>query len=306
MTTLPNVAALKAFLAVARSQSFTEASRVLHISQPALSRTIRLLEEDLGVRLFDRDTRNVVLTPAGLALQPVVERLIADFEQAFSELHQTFSGQRGRIVVGSLPSIAAGILPRLIADFQKAMPRVDVQIRDALAGALEQMLEDRQIDLALIAVDRPPAQLSFSALGEETFGLVCQAGGELDMDGPASWSVFTDHPFIAMARSSSVRIATDAALTRAGLSPTQLYQCAHVTTVGGLVRAGLGVSACPPSTMALMGQTGLCWRPLIDPAVNRTLGLARAPGRTLPPAAAAFERYVIEHFSQCAIDADFG
>lgn len=293
----PSSASLRAFLEVARMGSFTEASRNLNLSQPALSRTIRILEEQLGVRLFDRNTRNVVITPAGADLHSVVERLALDFEQAFSELHRTFIGQRGRVVVGALPSIAAGILPRLIADFREAMPQVDVQIRDGLAGTLENLFEERQIDLALIAVEHPPLHLDFHELAREPFGLLCRKGSSLDVQAPAEWSTLLDNPYIAMARSSSVRTAADAGLVRAGLSPHPLYECAHVTTVAGLVRASLGVSAIPRSTLTLMGEQGLAWRPLVNPPVERIIGLAKVPERTLAPAASAFERHIVDRYS---------
>ena len=94
---------LRLFLQIARSLSFSETARIANLSQPALSRTIKLLEEDLAVRLFDRNSRNLRLTAAGAALLPTVERLTADFDLAFRELAQTFDGQRGRVIVGALP-----------------------------------------------------------------------------------------------------------------------------------------------------------------------------------------------------------
>ena len=95
---------LRIFLRVAQTCSFSETARLEHVSQPALSRTIRLLEEQLGARLFDRDTRNVTLTAAGAQLQPIAERLISEYDLAFTDLAQALSGERGRVTVGALPS----------------------------------------------------------------------------------------------------------------------------------------------------------------------------------------------------------
>jgi molybdenum-dependent DNA-binding transcriptional regulator ModE len=98
---------LSGFLQVAATGSFSEAAQMLNISQPALSRTVRNIEEAVGERLFDRDTRNVVLTPAGEALRPIAERLVAEFSDGFSELAQFVAGKRGRITIAALPSVAA-------------------------------------------------------------------------------------------------------------------------------------------------------------------------------------------------------
>src|SRR5882762_8385387 len=95
----PSPQQLEAFLRIAEMGSFSKAARRLAVSQPALSRTIRLMEEDLGVRVFDRDTRNVVLTPAGMELKPIAERLTAEWRSAFGELSQFVAGRRGRITV---------------------------------------------------------------------------------------------------------------------------------------------------------------------------------------------------------------
>ena len=135
MARAPSMTSLRLFLQVARTCSFSETARAANLSQPALSRTIKLLEEDLGVRLFDRNSRNVMLTTAGAALVPIVERLTADFDLAFRELDQTFSGERGRVVVGALPSIAADFLPRAIANRQPTSAGV-VRTADDSAGTL--------------------------------------------------------------------------------------------------------------------------------------------------------------------------
>jgi LysR family transcriptional regulator, carnitine catabolism transcriptional activator len=297
MRRLPSLPSLKAFISVARARSFVEAARSLHVSQPALSRTIHLLEDQLGTRLFDRDTRNVSLTAAGEALLPVVERLSGDYEHAFSELARTFAGERGRVVVGALPSIASLRLPRLIAGFQRGHPGVEIVVRDTLSRSLEQQFIERQVDLGLIALAEPIPQLQFQPVFSEPFGLVCRAGGELDTGQAAEWKLFTAQPFIAMAPLSSVRNGTDEAFARARLAIRPWFECSHLATLGGLIAEGLGVSALPRSTLPLLGPGRFAWRSLRRPVVARTVGLARLARRTLPPAAEAFAAYVLENLS---------
>lgn len=295
MTHPPSMPGLRAFLAVARLGNFSEAARSLAISQPALSRTIRLLEEHLGVRLFDRDTRSVTLTVAGNALLPVVDRLTGDFDHAFAELAQNFAGRRGRVVVGALPSMAAKLLPGLIRTFQHDNPLVEIVVRDTLSGTLERQFQERQIDLALIALSQNIDALVFTEIMTEPFGLVCAVGSVLDRSEPADWNIFNDRPFIAMAPMSSVRTATDTAFAQAGITVPALFECAHLATVGGFIEAGLGVSALPRSTLPLLGCPDIVWRPLRSPTVNRTIGLARLAGRSLAPAAQAFADHIVAH-----------
>lgn len=246
----------------------------------------------MDVRLFDRDTRNVSLTSAGAALLPVAERLVGDFDHAFAELAQLFAGERGRLVIGALPSLAATLLPRLIKDFQASHPLVEIVVRDTLSGALERQFQERQIDLALIALSQPSEELDFTPIAAEPFGLVCAKGSPLSGDGAIGWEVFTHHPFIAMAPLSSVRITTDLAFSQVGINAKPLFECAHLATLGGLIEAGLGVSALPKSTLPLLGSGPFEWRQLNNPSVERTIGLAKPARRSLSPAADAFARYI--------------
>lgn len=292
----PSLTSLRLFMLVAYHRSFSETGRIANVSQPALSRTIRLLEEQLGARLFDRDSRNVRLTAAGEALLPIVERLTADFDHAFAELAPRLTGERGRVVVGALPSVAAGSLPAAIASFRTIYPLVDVVLRDQLSGALYQQMQERHIDLA---VTTPPdeGEFHFDPLFQDAMVLVVAAGSALDNSEPANWAIFADQPFIAMAPRSSVRELTDAAMSKAKVVVRGLYDCTQLATVGALIEAGLGITALPRSTLGMLQRGRIAERPLINPHVERTIGLAYPLGRTLPPAADAFRRHYLEQAS---------
>jgi len=284
----PSLTSLRLFMQVANHRSFSEAGRVANISQPALSRTIKLLEEDLGVRLFDRNSRNVHLTAAGAALLPIVERLTSDFDLAFRELTQTFQGQRGRVVVGALPSVAVDLLPKAIARFKLTHPQVEITVRENLSGGLYQSLQDRLVDFAISTPPVAADEIAFEPLFEDDCILVCRPEDAEAIPDPAPWRVFRELPFIGMEPRSSVRMLTDAAFAKADIAASALYECSQVATVGGLISTGLGISLLPRSTLPLLGSGGaIAWRTMRPPRVSRTIGVSRLQGRTLAPAADA-------------------
>lgn len=278
---------LLCFLAVAETGSFSEAARRLGLSQPALSRTVRLLEQALGARLFDRDTRNVALTPVGLELRPIAERLGAEFGGAFGELARFVAGGRGRIVLAALPSIAAVLLPPSIAALRAERPDVDVVIEDGLSGRVLEAVRDGRAEIGLTVQPAPSGSLDYRPLLSDAFGLVCRDDDPMAARDTAAWTIFARHPFIAMAPASSVRLMTDAVFLGAGLAVTPLFQCAFLGTAGGLVAAGLGLTALPRLTLPLTAAPGLAWRPLAGPATRRHMGVVTRANRTLSPAAAA-------------------
>jgi DNA-binding transcriptional LysR family regulator len=279
---------MTAFVKVAELGSFSEAAKALAISQPALSRTIRLMEEAIGARLFDRDTRNVVLSPAGAALQPIALRISTEFDSAFGELAQFLGGRRGRVTVAALPSAAAVLLPQAIARFRDSHPGVEVIIRDDLANAVAASVADGVADLGVTVRPTQSDKLSYRPLVSDDFVLVCRADDPFAAQTEIGWQAFADRPFIAMAPTSSVRAMTDAAFLQTGLTAKPLYECSHLATTVSLVAAGLGVTALPNLTLPLVNAAGLVTRRLKDPVMRRSIGALTRTGRSLSPAAQQF------------------
>lgn len=279
---------LLAFLHLAETRSFSNAALALGISQPSLSWAIRSAERTIGAQLFYRDTRHVELTPVGIELRPIARRIALEFDSEFGELAQFIEGQRGRIAIAALPSIAAIILPRAIARFRQNFPCIEVLIRDCLSAPVIASVMEGAADFGLTIKPEPMPKLSYRPLLTDDFCLVCRSDDPLANGGPVPWSVFREHPFVAMSPASSVRRMTDAAFLQAGLTVKQLFECAHLATTGNLVMAGLGITALPELTLPILGVAGLSVRRLIRPIITRRLGIVTRAGRPLTPACAAF------------------
>jgi LysR family carnitine catabolism transcriptional activator len=279
---------LEIFLSIAELRSFTEAGRALNVSQPALSRTIRQTEAAVGARLFDRDTRNVELTPAGRELIPIAKRIVGEFESSFGELAQFVNGRVGHITIAALPSIAASLLPDAIRQFRYSHPKVDILIRDDMSHVITEAVNECTVEIGIGARPSPRERVIYRPLLSDEFALVCRNNDPLLAKAEASWSIFEERPFVAMINSSSVRALTDATFLQLGLEVKPLYECAHVATAGNLIAAGLGVSALPRLTLPLIASSGVAAIPLERPVIKRSIGLITRPGRSLPPAAQCF------------------
>ena len=140
---------LEAFVGVARYGGFTRAAERLFTSQPGLTLLIRQLEEELQVRLFDRTTRRVELTSAGLELLPVAERVFAELELTVQNLRDLGNVRRGRVVVAALPSLSATLLPQALALFNTQYPDVKVLLRDGAAGEIVEMVRAGHADFGV-------------------------------------------------------------------------------------------------------------------------------------------------------------
>jgi DNA-binding transcriptional LysR family regulator len=144
-----NLRDVRAFVAVAQTGSFTRAATRLHLSQPALTVQIRRLEEIVGVRLFDRNSRNVALTPAGRELLPVLQKSLHDMEQVLVDARALADGSSGTVRIACLPTFAASLLPDLIRDLRKTVPRAGFHVRDVVASMVNTLVRNEEVDIGL-------------------------------------------------------------------------------------------------------------------------------------------------------------
>lgn len=287
--TLPQ---LDAFLKLAELATFREAALALGISQPALSRTIQLVEARLGTRLFDRDSRSVTLTPAGEKLRPLAQQLIRNYDASFAELDAFIQGQEGCVRVGTLPSVAVSMLPSIIFSHRQRYPGVRVEVWEEVSTPIHRMVSEGEIDLGLASPSQAVGDLNYRHLLSDELVLVCRADDPLAKKSEYTWDVFTQHPFIGMSSESAMRSMIDNAFLQAGLAINQLYNCRQSATVIGLIIAGLGISALPRLTLTQIPPEMLALRPLKSPTVARSIGIIRPANRSLSPAALAFQREI--------------
>ncbi|WP_455280983.1 LysR family transcriptional regulator [Cupriavidus necator] len=285
---------MEALLAIADEGNFSAAAAYLCVSQPALSRTVRLAEEALGTRIFDRDTRTVRVTPAGEELLPIARRILAEFTSSMGELGEFIEGRRGRVRVASVPSLAHTLLLRAVSRNHADHPGVDLVLRVDTADQILAALERRDIDVGLSVQPPPAGGFSYRHLHDDHFVLVCREDDELASRAqPLDWSVFASRPFISVTTGSNTRSATDSAFMKAGLAIQPAYEVASISLplISGLIAEGLGVSALPASAMSCLTQPGLVACAL-KPLVKRRVGIVTVSGRTLSVATQHFCKHV--------------
>lgn len=291
----PDLNDLRAFVALADAGSFRQAGEALALSGPALSRQIARLEGRLHTRLFDRDTRNVELTPAGGELLVLARRVLNEAEKAVGEFEAFLAARRGHVAVAGLPSLTAGLLPPIIARFAADRPDMDVRVLDALSEGVAAAVLDGRADLGLTAGGADGSgRLAFRHLIADRFYAVAAPGGPLDAGGTVSWEDLLALPFIAMAPGTSVRDLTEAAVMQIGGVLQPRFEVSHLATAGALVAEGLGVTALPGLTLPVIGASAFVVRPLEAPRIIRRIGLVHRTGRSLSPAAQALMDLIIE------------
>ncbi|MFC3282132.1 LysR family transcriptional regulator [Litchfieldella rifensis] len=283
----PSIKQLKAFVAVAHSRSLAEASERIHLSQPALSIAIRKLEDTVGGPLFARTTRQLSLTPEGEAFLPVAIRLLHDWTEAFEDLGELFSKQRGKINLAALPTLAAGLLPGLIATFHARHPRINLSLHDVLAEQVNQLVREGRADLGFSVPPLESEDLVFEPILVDRYVAVCPLGHPLLEQGTVTWAQLSGHPFIGINRLSSSRQDIDRIMAEVGKPLDILCDVSQIATVGRMVAAGIGISVLPALSFRQIADDGIDYRPLVMPTIDRELGVIMRRRHPLSAAATA-------------------
>ncbi|MBU1360027.1 MAG: LysR family transcriptional regulator [Gammaproteobacteria bacterium] len=294
---------LRGFVALTEQRNFTRAAQLCHLSQPAFSALIQALEETVGTRLFDRDTRSVQLTPEGQLFERSARRLLDDMGAALTDLADHVERRKGRVHVAALPSLAAGWLPGVFAEFSHQWPGVEIELSDALSDACIALVRGGQADFALAASGAgvsAAGDLKSRKLCTDRFHLVCRTDHPLAQERNLSARKLAPWPFIQMTRDSSVRQALDAAIHPLRLNA--VFEVEHLATVTGLVEAGLGISVVPTLTLFHFQRETLVTRLLPLPGLRRTLYVVQRREGSLSIAAQTLCDAIVARMSTLKFD----
>jgi len=279
---------VRAFLAVEQVKSFAEACELLHLSQPALSITIKNLEETVGGRLFARSTRTLSLTPEGELFVPVAKRLLNDFDSAFVELQELFSLQRGNLTFAAMPSFASTHLPQHLLEFTELHPAIKVKIHDVIAEDAVEMVQTGKVEFAISFDPGNCDDLNFETLFSDDFVAVFEKDHQLSKVENMDWQQLVEFPFVTLQRPSSIRLLMDQTLIKHDLTLNVTVESNQLATVVQMVAAGLGVSAIPSLYKKQMQSLNIEYRELKKPELARRVGIITRRRYSLSKSAQTF------------------
>jgi DNA-binding transcriptional LysR family regulator len=290
-----NVSQLRTFLAVVDHGSFSEAGRVLGVSQPAVTMQIQALEADVGATLLDRAYRKVDLTEAGRTLLPYARQVIEEIEEARTALDQLSGIVSGRLSVGASTTPGQYVLPRVLGGFLREYPEVGVSLRVHDTSEVIAAVESGEADLGMTGAEVHGARVHYERHGSDDLLMICPAGHRFASRSNVTFAQLTDEPFIVREEGSGTRMAAEDVIRHAGVDPGELKVVMELGTNEAIVSAvegGMGIGVVSAQVAAKAIELGTV--ATIDGAgfpVARPLFLV-LPRRTLTRASEAFANYL--------------
>ena len=283
---------LKHFVLVVEEGGFRAASHRANRSQAALSTSIKELEKILGQPLFETGNKST-LTPFGEICLPKIIQFLNVYKTLDNDLRAAAAGQQGRVRIASVPSVAAKLIPSVLGAFCEQYSNVEVSLIDDNAAGVEARLLSGEVDVALgNSSHLEEESIDFTPLLSDPIGVVCLKDNPIASQKEGiEWQTLLKQPFIRNG-TCTLLDPTPARM----LSDQALYSVENITSLFSVLELGIGVTTLPKLAFPT-NETRLVWIPLIDPPLQRQIGIFRLADRTISPQAQAFHDLCIQYLS---------
>jgi LysR family hydrogen peroxide-inducible transcriptional activator len=282
--------ALEQFVAVARNRNFTRAAAELNLSQSALSRSIQKLEEQLGQPVFERKPREVLLTNLGTLLLKRATDILKLVEDTFAELSE--AGRRGRIRLGTIPTIAPYFLPGLLGTFAREHPDISVIVQEDTTEELIKRCSHGDIDLAILALPVIAKSIEVEPLFEEELLLVIPCGHPLEKSKSITAASVDEYPFVMLNEAHCLAENISSFCRKQSIQPLTIERTSQITTVQELVAMNHGVSVLPEMARRIDGSGKRIYRSFSGEKPVRTVAMMWNPNRHQTKALHALQEHL--------------
>jgi len=286
------------FVQVAREKSFTKASEILHISQPALSKMIKNLEEELELTLIDRSEKNFTLTDVGKNFLEQAERMIDDFSAIMESVYDTVNLKSGYVRVGIPPVIGTVFFPRIIAGFRKKYPGIDFQMIEEGAKTIEGKVYNGDIDIGVVML--PINEVKFDAIPiiKDKNVLIVNKNHWLSNKKEIDFKLLKDEMFVILNENFMLHDYILAACKDAGFEPNIVLKSSQWDFIAEMVALNQGISILPRPIIDKFNNEFIKQIPIAQSALSWELAIILKKDRYISFAMKAFVEYVENYFKK--------
>jgi DNA-binding transcriptional LysR family regulator len=284
---------LRSFVAVATAGTVTRAAAQLNLAQPAVSQHVQTLELELGVLLFHRAARGMVLTEAGLALLGPARTLLAGEAEARSSVQRLVYDARVEVQIATIPTAAATLFPHALRLLASASEPFRLRVFERPTGEALALLSGRLVEAAIVRDPGDHSGFELELLVRERLVLVVPVGHRLLMKGDRSLHAFRGEPFVVFeqAKGKGLHRAAMDACARAGFVPRIVCEGPEIGSMAQIIAGGAAVGIMPVSVVPLL-RGAVAALELDEPPPESDIYLARLPGSELSPSAARVARAI--------------
>lgn len=291
-----NLYHLRYFVTLAHLEHYTKAAELLSITQPSLSHAISSLEKELGVKLFEKEGRNVVLTKCGQAFLEDVEQALHLLDSSISKLQMTGSGE-GRIDIAFLRTLSTNLVPGFVRGYLDAHPGRQIDFRfhnsTGLTPDIIDGLKSRKYDVAFCSMMEQEPSIEFIPVARQELVLIVPEGHPLEEQEEIDLAETLSYPQVAFSKKSGLRPIIDKLFKECGGMPQIVYEVEEDQAVAGLVGAGFGIAVVP--NMPILNYMPVHVIHILKPTWERIFYMCTLKGVYQAPVVNEFKEFVKSH-----------
>jgi len=283
-----DVQALRTFVEVARRQGFTRASEALHVTQPAISKTIRALEEELGTPLLVRERRRVTLTEAGRLVLERAQGVLDALRVIEEEVGAVAALRRGRLRLGMPPIVGVAFFPPLLAEFHTAHPGIVLELREEGSHHIEALVMNRELDVGAVVLPTDEKAFGTMPFVHDELHAVLHPTHPLARRRSLVLRDLEGTPFVLYRPEFALHGHILEACRRAGFKPHVVSESSHWDFIVAMVAANIGVALLPKTVCRQLDPEQVRSVPMTEPVIPWDVALIWLRDRHLPPATRAW------------------
>jgi DNA-binding transcriptional LysR family regulator len=283
-----DVQALRYFVEVARQGGFTRASQSLHVTQPAISKMVKALEEELGTPLLVRERRRVTLTDAGAIVLERAQGVLDALRGIEEEVVELSALRRGRLRIGMPPIVGVTFFAPLLAQYHEAHPGIHLELREEGSRNLETLVMDRELDVGAVVLPTDEEAFGTMPFVRDELRAVLHPTHPLARQRSVDLRELEGTPFVLYRPEFALHGHILEACRRAGFKPTIVSESSHWDFIVAMVAANIGLALLPHAICSQLDPSQVRWVRLQKPIIPWNAALIWRRDRHLPPATRAF------------------
>lgn len=284
------------FIEVAQHRSFTKAANALHITQPSISKMIKLLEEELDVILFHRSAKQIELTDAGQALLNQSQQIVNSFENLTSELADVINSKKGTITIGLPPMIGARFFPEIISQFTTSYPKISLNLLEVGSQKVHIGIDDGSLDIGVVMLPVDNTLFETVPFMDEPLMLITHPDHPLTKQSIIKLSHLKNEDFIFFKESFTLHDRIINKCIENGFSPNIVFKSSHWDFIAEMVAINFGIALLPRTICMSLNPERIKMIPIAEPMIHWQLGIIWRKDRYLSYATKEWIKFVCNHF----------
>jgi DNA-binding transcriptional LysR family regulator len=291
---------LRAFVAIAEAKTFTAGAKIVHVTQAAISMQIRQLEDEVGLPLFTRTPRRVILTEAGEILLDRARRILREHDAAIAQIAEVAGAEYGRLRLGSASAMfATAQLPSILQKLKESFPHAEITVSSGTSATLVEKISHGDIDVAFVSLPVESSNIQTELLFSDEICAIAHPNHSLAKQKVISAAALANEQLILGEQGGNTRRQIDEFFDNVGVKPHVVMELSRQEAINQMVENNMGVGIAGVKTVSNEVREGRLVSWLIEGAeIKWELGLARLRGGYFSPIAHEFAKLCRESFKE--------